>query len=127
MVSEPDFASEFSLRAERHGRAAVVRARGRVDFTTTPAFHEALAAEVAARPSALIVDLSGLDLITSAGLRALMQTKKALAGTGGALIVTGVAGTVADVFRVSRFDALLTIRTTVEEALASIPPDAGEV
>ena len=108
------------MRVEARGVARVVRASGRVDFSTMTDFHETLLAEAKAvgGQGGLVVDLSGLDLITSAGLRVLMQTKKALSEAGAGLVVTGVLGTVADVIRVSRLDTLLTIKPTVDDGVA---------
>ena len=115
-----DNPSELLLETGSQGSCRVLKAAGRVDFSTVPQFQDTLmeeAGEVAAG-NGLIVDLGGLDLITSAGLRVLMQTKKKLSGEGAKLVVTGVDGTVADVFRVSRFDTLLTLKPTIEDGLA---------
>lgn len=119
--------SDLVLETERRGDVRIVRAAGRVDFASAPAFQETLFAEAVAADGrgGLIVDLGGLDLITSAGLRVLIQTKRSLTASGAALVVVGVAGTVADVFRVSRFDTLLTISGTVEEAMAGSWPGAA--
>jgi anti-anti-sigma factor len=127
-VSEPakEGAAALSLATERRGALRIVRATGRVDFATTPAFRDGLFAEAAAPPAGggLIVDLAGVELITSAGLRVLLQARNLATEAGAAMVVSGVAGTVADVFRVSRFDTLLTVAPTLGDAVARLAPGA---
>lgn len=125
MANSSQSAPDLALLKEQQGGVRIVKASGRVDFSTTPQFHETLRAEAqdAGSSGGLIVDLGGLDLITSAGLRALMQTKKQLSEAGAALVITGVHGTVADVIQVSRFDTLLTIKPTIEDAIEHLAPD----
>lgn len=127
MTSTSGSGSDLSLQVEPHGQSRVVKPIGRIDFATTPDFQDALTQQAAAvgRGAGLIVDLSGVDLITSAGLRALMQTKKRLSEAGAQLVVVGVAGAVADVIRVSRLDTLLTLKPTVSKALEMFGSDPG--
>lgn len=119
--------TELSLAAERFGDCRLVRAGGRVDFTNAARFREALQAEAngVGAGGGLVVDVSGLDLITSAGLRALMQTKQHLSGNGGQLVVAGAAGTVAEVIRIARFDTLLTMAPSARDGLQLISPNAA--
>lgn len=95
---------------------------GRVDHTNSASFLEELEAGTGASKAAsgLVVDLSQLDFITSAGLRGLVIANKAVSDAGGKLAISGLKGTVADVFRISRFDTLFPIGQSVEEATALV-------
>lgn len=127
MADSPQPETVLSMSAEKFENCRLIKAQGRVDFSTAPQFLEALKKEAAAvgEGGGLVVDLSGLDLITSAGLRALMLIKQQLAGSHGRLVVSGVAGTVAEVIRIARFDTLLTLTPTMREGLHILSPEAA--
>jgi anti-anti-sigma factor len=54
------------------GRVVVVTAGGTLDTLTAPRLAEALDAALAQSPTALIVDLSGVEFLASAGMGALL-------------------------------------------------------
>lgn len=99
---------------------AILHVTGRVDHTNSANFLSALELEAsqAAGKQGLVIDLSGLEFITSAGLRGLILANKTITEGGSKLALSGLAGTVADVFRISRFDTLFPIADTVEAASA---------
>jgi len=66
-------ADVFSLTTSAHGRCRVLALRGELDELAAPALDEALAEE---RDEPLIVDLSGLDFICSAGIHALLRNRR---------------------------------------------------
>lgn len=57
--------------------AVVVAVRGFVDGLTTPALSEHLEVEVSRRPAAIIIDLTDVDFLSSAGLEALLRARRA--------------------------------------------------
>jgi anti-anti-sigma factor len=59
---------------------AVLAVSGEVDLATIPAFEAAIADALTHGPAALIVDLSGVDFLASAGLQALVATRESLTG-----------------------------------------------
>ncbi len=63
-------------------------------------------------PDTFIVDLSGLEYISSAGLGVLLKTHKRLAGSGMALKLVQVNPHIADIFKYSGFDRLFEIETS---------------
>jgi len=123
--SEPE--AVLSLTATEYGICRLVKARGRIDFSTAPRFLETLRREATALNDGggIVVDFSELDLITSAGLRALMLIKMALSENHGRLIVSGATGTVAEIIRIARFDTLLTLAPTTREGLQILTPAAA--
>ncbi len=105
----------------------LVRVGGRVDHTNSTVFHEDLGrhAGAVAQGGGMVIDLARLEFITSAGLRALLLAHRTIAEAGGRLIVTGIAGVVKDVFRVSKFDSLLGVAETVEQAVGQVSDAAA--
>ncbi|MBY8976471.1 STAS domain-containing protein [Rhodobacteraceae bacterium NNCM2] len=100
----------------------IVLVAGRVDHTNAAVFGaelEKATGELDGK-SGMVVDLSGLEFITSAGLRGLIIAQKKLSGSGARLAISGLSGTVADVFRISRFDTLFPVADTADAASALV-------
>lgn len=95
---------------------------GRVDHTNAAAFLSELEGATSSfkGKTGMVIDLSGLEFITSAGLRGLIIAQKKLSAAGGKLAISGLTGTVADVFRISRFDTLFPVADTADAAAALV-------
>lgn len=65
----------------------------------------------------LIVDLSEVELLTSAGLGMLVQVRAACEGGKGRLVLCGVAPVIRDVLRITRLDEVIPARDDVSAAL----------
>ena len=103
---------------------AILVVSGRIDMATSDAFRERLLATLTGgRP--LIIDFSGVDYISSAGLRALMLGSKQARTTGAQLVVAVAQPVVLEIFQISRFDKLLPCFPTIEAALAAVRPGTG--
>ena len=68
---------------------AVLSVTGEIDLATVPAFEAAIADALTQRPTALIVDLSAVDFLASAGLQALVATHENVNGTARFAVVAG--------------------------------------
>ena len=80
---------------------------GRLDTTTAPELEEELQNSLEGVKE-LVLDFSELEYISSAGLRVLLATQKAMRGKG-EMKVTGVNDVVMEVFEVTGFTDILTI------------------
>lgn len=98
----------------------VGRVSGRLDAATAPAFEKACEEWIARGTKKLVLDLSALDYVSSAGLRAILSTMKKLKTAGGGIAVTGLSGVVKEVFTISGFDSLLPVGESVAQAIASL-------
>jgi anti-anti-sigma factor len=97
----------------------IVAIAGSLDSTTSPAAQKALDAVLAgARKVAL--DFSALDYISSAGLRVLLGTAKALLASGGSLRIFGLNPSVREVFEISGFSTILAVYPSEAEALGGM-------
>ncbi|MGA5466032.1 STAS domain-containing protein [Mycobacterium sp. NPDC050041] len=61
-------------REEWVGSVVVVRASGAIDMLTAPALTEKVRAVVAQRPTAVIIDLTDVEFLASAGMQVLVNT-----------------------------------------------------
>ncbi len=107
---------EFST--EKSGAFLVLAAKGRMDTLTAPSFEAECVKWLDQGEKRLVVDLSALDYISSAGLRSILSAAKKCKAQGGDIAFCALAGIVAEVFSVSGFAALLPVFETREQALA---------
>lgn len=94
---------------------------GRVDEATAEAFTEhlvssvTLAADCAGKK--LIVDLAGLDYMSSRGLRALTLAKRQADGAGVAMALARPNEVMREILAISRYDKLFAVTDTIETAI----------
>ncbi|MEM0943715.1 MAG: STAS domain-containing protein [Pseudomonadota bacterium] len=114
--------SPLTVTRGDRGDCVVLYVEGRVDHTNSDGFLEALTAEtgVADGSKGLVIDLGELEFITSAGLRGLTMAQAAMSKSGAKMAICGLKGTVAEVFRISRFDKLFPIAEDVKAASALV-------
>ena len=84
-----------------------VALEGRLDTTTSPELEKSLK-ENLPDLTELVIDLSGLEYISSAGLRVLLSAQKTMMKQG-SMKVTHVSETVMEIFEVTGFVDILTI------------------
>lgn len=72
-------ADELTVQCEVHGEAVVLRLDGDIDMVTAPVVNKSIKAALAQSPSVLVVELSGVEFMASAGL-AELATGHHLAG-----------------------------------------------
>ena len=111
----------------RRGSTAILAVSGRLDIGTADAFRDALLARVSLGANRkLVLDFSGVQYLSSAGLRVLMIASKQARAAGVTLAIAAMQPIVAEIFQISRFDTLLACHATVEQALAEIPNLAAQ-
>ena len=85
----------------------VLALEGRLDTTTAPALEEELNASLAGVTS-LVLDMTALEYISSAGLRVLLSAQKRM-NAQGEMKIRSVNETVMEIFEVTGFSDILTI------------------
>ncbi|MFK8252755.1 STAS domain-containing protein [Ancylobacter terrae] len=91
----------------------------RLDSASSPAFEEEINARLAGGARDLVIDFSGVDYISSAGLRVILVAGKKLKAAGGRLALAGLRDNCREVFEISGFVALFPVFDTVEAARAA--------
>lgn len=71
-------------------------------------------------PPALILDLTGVPYMDSAGMGAIINYFVSSQRNGRKLVVAGVNGRVLELFRMTKVEGLLTMKATVAEAEQAI-------
>ena len=77
-----------------------------------------------AAKGALVLDFSAVAYISSVGLRVLMIAAQQMRQAQAPLLVAGLQSVVAEIFTISRFDKVIPVCATLEEALAKTSPAA---
>jgi anti-anti-sigma factor len=95
----------------------IVKATERVDGVTSPELETYIADLAKETSSNIILDFSELKYISSAGLRVVLSTAKKLKAQKRELFLSGLTGSVKDVFQMSGFYAILKIFDTTTQAL----------
>ncbi len=109
----------MNITHEDKGMVAVVSITGSLDALTAPQLTDHLNKEIGAGKNKLVVNLSGLDYTSSAGLRVLLNAVKESRQRGGDLRVASVRPTVNKVFEMSGFTSILKFFADVESAVKS--------
>jgi len=107
------------------GNAVLLSASGRIDLSNAETFKDALSNALSKAKKALILDLSGVDYISSAGLRALMIAFKAGKAEGKAFGIAALQPLLLEIFTISRFNLVFPLFDTVPQAVEKLAPSAG--
>ena len=97
----------MTISKTQNGSVLEVALEGRLDTMTAPELETELKGSMDGAES-LVLDLSKLEYISSAGLRVLLSAHKTMSGKGG-MKVTNVNEIVREVFDVTGFADILTI------------------
>ena len=97
----------MTMNKNQNGNTLTIALEGRLDTTTAPELEKELKDNLG-NMEALVLDFSGLDYISSAGLRVLLSAHKQMSGRGG-MKVTHVNEIVNEVFEVTGFSDILDI------------------
>jgi len=87
----------------------ILEVSGSVDTVTSPELQSSILTSFQ-KSKELVLDMSGVPYMSSAGLRALLIGQKTPASKGGTMTVTGVQSTVMQVLEMSGFSKVLTIK-----------------
>ena len=107
------------------GNAVLLSASGRIDLSNAETFKDALSNALSKAKKALILDLSGVDYISSAGLRALMIAFKAGKAEGKAFGIAALQPLLLEIFTISRFNLVFPLCDTVPQAVEKLAPNVG--
>jgi anti-anti-sigma factor len=107
------------------GSVVLVKPSGRIDQSNASAF-EAVLAPLWGRPdiTALLLDFSGVEYISSVGLRVLMIAARQMRGRKGRIAVAGLQSVVGEIFAISRFNTVIEVFPALRDAFGALSSDA---
>jgi anti-sigma B factor antagonist/stage II sporulation protein AA (anti-sigma F factor antagonist) len=101
----------------------IISVSGRIDHNSSEEFSQALTPLMQCcvqGGSAVLLDFSAVDYISSAGLRVLMMASRQSKAQRGAFAIAALQPTVQEVFAISRFNLIVPCYATVETACKAL-------
>ena len=98
----------MDVKKEINEKNVLVRIKGRVYTNTSPLVENEITD--IEKYENLVFDFEGVEYISSAGLRVLLSAQKRMNKVGGNMVIKNATQTVKDVFEVTGFIDILTIK-----------------
>ena len=110
--------SSPGLPTPHKDRLIVLPLDGEIDLNVLPDVTTALNGMIAKKPQQLVVDLSRVTYIDSAGVAALIQAMQGVEAYGGKFALAGLQETVRSIFEISRLDQVFQIFPDLDTAMS---------
>ncbi len=117
----------MNVSSRRFASAVVLQVSGRLDQDTCDGFRGELMTEVERSGNeggSVVLDLSTLEYVSSAGLRCFMLASRQAKAQRGRIYVAALQPMVKEIFEISHFNLVFQVFPTVREALAAVSADA---
>ncbi len=118
--SNLDFKEQaMKLPLREQAGVVIAAASGRIDHASADAFNtalEPLLKDCVGAGKPLVLDFSGVEYISSVGLRALMMASRQAKGQKGVFAIAGMQPMVQEVFTISRFSLIMPCYMNVDAA-----------
>lgn len=115
----------MQFQSRHFGTIAIAIPAGRLDHSVAGDFeHALLPLAQDASNSGVVVDFSGVDYMSSVGLRVLMLAAKAVRARKARIAAVALQPIVAEIFAISRFNSVYEMFPSVADALRAMSPDA---
>lgn len=98
---------------------AVVAVGGDVDVATVSTLEEAITEALGAKPTALVIDLTDVEFLASAGLQTLVATNEAVTESAGFAVVANGPATSRPI-QLTGLDQVFAMYPTLAEAIAAL-------
>jgi len=108
---------QFLTREDRG--CTVIEVHGRLDSSGAQQFDQRSSDLLGGGATRLVLDLSSLEYVSSAGLRSVLTAAKGARAAGGELVIAGLRGVTKEVFSISGFDTILPTFPDVDAALSA--------
>jgi anti-sigma B factor antagonist len=109
----------FQVGKHQVDQAVVLTVSGEVDMLSAPRLAEAIHTSLATGPAALIVDLSKVDFLASAGMTVLLTAQDAVVPPTRFAVVAHGAATSRPI-QLTKLDSVLPLYSTLDNALEGV-------
>jgi anti-sigma B factor antagonist len=110
----------MEITENRMAGVLILGLSGKLDATTAKTFEDKILAEIEAGDRRLMLDLSQLDYVSSAGLRVFLVAAKRLRSRDGKIALCSLRDHVQQVFDLSGFSSILSIYASREEGIKTL-------
>ena len=116
-----DKGKSVDVQAEQTPEALVIRLSGDAGVDQVDDLDRELRGLAALKPKRAILDLSGVSVVASMAMGALLRFRNAVAADGGVVELAGLTKNVGESFRVAGLGRVLPMHASVAAALAAKP------
>jgi anti-anti-sigma factor len=110
----------MTAKLETVGECRILRVGGRIDFESALDFEQRINSMIQEEGDCFIIELSQVELLSSAGLRVLLSTAKRISQRNASLGLAAPSDVVRQVFEISHFNLLFKIFPSVSEAVTAL-------
>ncbi len=110
----------MNLNETSDGTVKVITVSGRLDGTSAPELGERLTSTLSPSSQKLLLELSQLEYISSAGFRVLLIAAKRASESNGQIVLSGIAGHVQQLFEIGGFLKLFRVFGTRDEGVNAL-------
>jgi anti-sigma B factor antagonist len=110
----------MNAKIEASGGCKILRVSGRIDFESALDFEHQINAMIQEGGDCFIIELSQVELLSSAGLRVMLSTAKRVAHRNASLALAAPSQVVRQVFEISHFNLLFKIFPSVQAAITAL-------
>jgi len=100
-----------------HSNVNILKVSGNLDSNTAPEMTKSIETRLKEAPRDLVIDFSGVDYISSAGLRVIIKTNLTQTSSGNKMILCSMKDYVFEVFEMSGLGNIFVIKDNLESAL----------
>jgi anti-sigma B factor antagonist len=111
----------MNINAERVDNVTVMTLTGNLDATTADLVTETVTGELGEKHTNMVIDLSGVDFMSSSGLRSILAAAQEARNKGGDLRLAGANKHVKRVLDFSGFTKIMKYYDTAADAVADFP------
>ena len=109
----------LSIETDNRQSISVVKVKGRVDSETAPELDDALTKLLQDQHNQIVLNLQGVDYMSSAGLRAMVKAYQSAKRSGGNLFLASVSEPVEVILRTVGMMQMLQMYPTEQDAMAA--------
>jgi anti-anti-sigma factor len=112
----------MKTEVQHENNSTIIKVTGSVDALTAPELSKVLTTQITEGQTNLVVDLIGVEFMSSAGLRTLLGAVKESRSNGGDLRITSTNPGIDKVLKMSGFHNIAKVFTSNADAVASFGP-----
>ena len=101
------------------GEVQVFRIKGRLDSTSSPAFEAQVLPTIRPGSDRIVFDFTGVDYVSSAGLRVVLLAAKQTRATQGGFAMFGMSEPIHHVFKMSGFARIIPLFDDEAQAVSA--------
>lgn len=113
---------EFWVNRRDAGDAVILEVSGAVDIITAPSLATHIDVALSGTPAVLVIDLTGVDFLSSAGITVLVEVQRLTQDSPTSLRVAADGSATSRTLRIVGLDEFIELYPTVDDALEGRQP-----